>query len=124
MGYHLGSCYPLLYSVKKNDILEMSLHHLACLFCYYCCYMINVPGLICVVNYLHDLADISISVSRTLSESNFRNTCAVIFTLNCFLWAYTRLYVLPQLVYSIVVESSEVAGPMLNVQFLYILGFL
>ena len=95
MGYHLGSCYPLLYSVKKNDILEMSLHHLSCLFCYFSCYMINIPGLICLVNYLHDLADISINIARVLSESKFRNLCAVIFTLNCFAWAYTRLYVLP-----------------------------
>merc|ERR550514_2424353 len=102
----------------------MSLHHLSCLFCYFSCYMINVPGLICLVNYLHDLADISINIARVLSESKFRNSCAVVFSMNCFVWAYTRLYVLPQIVYVIFTEASETAGPMLNVSFLYTLAFL
>ena len=124
MGYHIGGLYPLLYHPKKTDYLEMSLHHLSCLFCYFSCYMINLPGLICVVNFLHDIADISISLARVLSESRFRYSCAVIFTLNSFVWAYTRLYVLPQLVYSIFLEGKETAGPMLHVEFLYILGFL
>ena len=124
MGYHLGGCFPLLYHVKKSDYLEMSLHHMSCLFCYFSCYMINLPGLICVVNFLHDIADISINIARVLSESTFRYSCAVIFTLNCFVWAYTRLYVLPQLVYVIFYEAKEFAGPMLHVEFLYILAFL
>jgi len=71
MGYHLGSCYPMLYTEKKNDMLEMSLHHFATLFCYFGLHLINVPGTICLCNYIHDLADITVSLSRLFSESKW-----------------------------------------------------
>ena len=124
MGYHLGSCYPMVVSAKKNDILEMSLHHLACLGCYLTCYLINLPGLICVVNFIHDIADVTMNIARGLSETTFKNSSAIIFVFNQAVWGYTRLYVLPCLCYTLFFQAKDFAGPMLHVEFLYILGFL
>ena len=102
----------------------MTLHHFTCLFCCFGAYMINVPGFIILINFIHDIADISTSLSRALSESNYRKVCARIFISNCFVWAYTRLFVLPLVLITIFMNANDFAGPMLSTTFIYVFFFL
>jgi len=41
MGYHMGSMLNHLKKAKKNDFVEMALHHIAALILIGGCYMIN-----------------------------------------------------------------------------------
>jgi len=96
-GFHVaGFCVHFMDS-KKNDFVEMALHHIVALFLFGGLYLFNVWECGCVVAFLHDIADIFISLSKFWSETNYGNVTAVLFVFAMSVWAYTRLFTLPLL---------------------------
>jgi len=99
MGYHLASMVTLAVSKeKKNDYVEMMLHHLVTMYLCGFSYLTNtlIGG---IIAYLHDIADIFVSLTRAVSESEWKATTAGLFTFTLIVWFHTRLWVFPQCIY-------------------------
>jgi len=71
MGYHVGSLVNHFLGPKRNDFLEMALHHVVALYLFCGMYMFNAwePG--AVIALLHDIADISGNFVKFLSETRY-----------------------------------------------------
>ena len=54
-----------------------------------------------VVMYLHDIADIPATLARALSSTEFEQTGFGVFICLLICWIWTRLYILPQILYKI-----------------------
>ena len=95
MGYHVEDLLDHLFGERKNDFVEMLLHHICAVFLYGFCYMTNLVTAGAVIMYLHDWADMSVSFCKILTNTNYDTVTAVIFIHGVGWWFYTRIYVLP-----------------------------
>lgn len=100
-GYHVGSLISLIYEKRRNDFLEMGLHHVVTLYLYGGGYLTNIWESAGVVSYLHDIADILTNLVRILSETNNKKTTAALFIIYMAVWFWTRLFVFPIMIYQI-----------------------
>jgi hypothetical protein len=100
-GYHLACFFNHLFSTKKNDFVEMLLHHIVAIILIGGCYIMNCWEVGAVISYLHDIADIFTQSSRVLIESNYKSLTYVSFGFLIISWFETRLYMFPQLIYSV-----------------------
>ena len=94
-GYHLGCFFNHLQSTKKNDFVEMLLHHIIAIILIGGCYIMNCWEVGAVISYLHDIADIFTCSTRFLGESNYKNLTYISFVILIITWFETRLYMFP-----------------------------
>jgi hypothetical protein len=100
MGYHLGALVTHFIEARKNDFIEMALHHFVTIFVFFGGYMTNILEAMAVIAFLHDLADIPTNLARVLSDTRYKIAAGVVFIGICmpvFFW--TRCIVLPILIY-------------------------
>ena len=100
MGYHVGGLIFHFMDARRNDFLEMLLHHTVALYLYGGSYMFNVWETGAVIAYIHDLSDISVSIIKIIAETEYKKTTAVLFVLHMILWFYLRNMVFPYLIYT------------------------
>ena len=105
---------------KKNDFVEMALHHIVALYLFGGLYLFNVWEAGAVAAFLHDIADIFISFSKSWAETEYGNVTGVFFVTAMVVWFYTRIYCLPQLMYSVATEEFPI-GNYCKYIFLYLL---
>lgn len=74
-----------------------------------------------VIAFLHDIADITGNMMKILVETKYKNFTAGVFIGHMALWAYTRMYVLPILIYEVGVYCPEMGSPLLKPIFIYML---
>ena len=99
MGYHIGDLLHYAYSKKKpNDYLEMMLINLVTLYLYAFSYMTNTM-IGAVIAFTHGLADICVSLTRAWAESEYSKVTFYSFLSTIIVWFYTRLIVLPYIIY-------------------------
>ena len=126
MGYHIGGLVThLLLQPRRNDFAEMALHHIVSLFLFSGYYLSNKwkPG--CTVAFLHDIADIGISLSKGLGETRYGNAAAAVFITNMFIWFWTRMVVLPfDVIYKIGVHYPVEPYPMVKPAFMWLLSMM
>ena len=84
-----------MVTTRKNDFVEMGLHHIAALYLFGGCYLFNAWNGGAVIALLHDIADITTSVTKLLSETNYKKTLGVEFVFHMIVWFYTRNLLLP-----------------------------
>lgn len=102
MGYHVGGLITHFFSAKKaNDFIEMGLHHIVAIYLFGGCYLFNAWEVGSTIAFLHDIADVTTNVMKTLSESRFKKESAITFVLHMSIWFWTRLIVLPYLIFLI-----------------------
>ena len=121
MGFHFAGLFRILTSKKKtNDYMEMLFHHLTTLYLYGYSYLTNtyIGG---VIAMLHDISDILVSLTRIFAESEYKKTTAITFTITLISWAYSRLYVLPFIIYVIWEVPVFSASPYLKPIFIFLL---
>jgi len=70
MSYHTGALIVHLFDVRKNDFLEMLLHHTVTMYLYGFSYMFNVWETATVIAYLHDCCEITVSLTRLSLKRN------------------------------------------------------
>ena len=58
--------------------------------------------------FLHDIADIFIMAARTFGETNHSNIAGGIFACAIIVWFYTRIVVLPYLIYLVIISEVKV----------------
>ena len=99
MGYHVGGFFTHFFNARKNDFLEMALHHIVAIYLFGGCYLYNVMNIGSTIAFLHDIADITTNIVKTLTETNYTKTTAVVFVTHMCIWFYTRNIILPYLIY-------------------------
>jgi len=124
MGYHLGGLAEHFVSSKRSDFLEMALHHFLTLYLYGGCYMCNCWECGGVIAFMHDIADVTANLVKGLSETKYKRLAAGLFIGHILNWAYTRMYVLPFLIYGIHIYGPDMGSAYLKPIFCYLLSGL
>jgi hypothetical protein len=104
LGYHGGDLIQAFFSERQNDFWEMLLHHVAATSVLTCMVFANGMSIGCSIAYLHDIADITTSMAKWLSQTKYDRLTAGVFVCNMLIWAYTRNYLLVKYVYFIWTE--------------------
>jgi hypothetical protein len=100
-AYHCQGTITHLLCARKQDFIELGLHHLICLILYCGCYMINVAELSASFGLMHDIADLPLAFTKILAETKYKLQTALLFTITTCIWAWTRCIALPVIVYQI-----------------------
>jgi len=85
----------------------MGLHHIVALYLFGGVYMANFFECGSVVAVLHDIADILTNFTKFFAETKLSNFTGASFVVYMGVWFYTRIFVLPQLIYGIWVYTPE-----------------
>lgn len=101
MGFHVGGLITHFFGPRRNDFLEMTLHHLAALYLFGGCYLLNLWEIGGVIAFLHDIADVTTNFVKFLADTDYTNATVFVFISHMVIWAWTRNLVLPYFVYTI-----------------------
>jgi hypothetical protein len=99
MGYHVGGMFFHFFDDRRTDYLEMFLHHSVTLYLMGGSYLFNVWETAAIVTYIHDFTDISVSIIKVLTETEYKITTAVVFVVHMIIWFYMRLVIFPHFIY-------------------------
>lgn len=77
----------------------MLLHHFVTCALITFSYMLNYIGPGVTIMYLHDIADLPVSVTKIFSETKFKYASLAAFAITMITWFLTRLVYLPYLIY-------------------------
>ena len=84
LGYHTLRTFQEMFKTnKRNDFVEMMLHHILTLVLYTGSYMINCVEIGILVVYCHDWADLFGHFAKSVSDTNFK---APKVFLGIFMW--------------------------------------
>jgi len=61
------------------------------------------------ISFLHDIADVSVSLPKFFGLTRASKTAAVTMIVNMFVWGYTRMVVLPYMIYNIFLFTQSKA---------------
>jgi len=101
-GYHLSSLFDLIKTnreAQRSDFIEMLLHHLLTCLLILLAYMSNVINFGSLILFIHDWADIPCSIVKIAIELEFEKPIWISAMANLFVWAWSRLFVFPQVIY-------------------------
>ena len=101
LGSHLGALLNHVGYSSNKDFIEMGLHHMVTVVLCSGVYLVNAYHMGAIISLLHDAGDILTCVSRVLAESRDKTFVGPLFLLHMVVWFYTRLMVLPYLIYRI-----------------------
>ena len=101
MGYHFGGLFTHFFGTRRNDFLEMALHHIVSIYLFGGCYLLNGWECGSVIALLHDIADITTNITKCGAESRFKTPVVIVFLIHMSVWFYTRNFLLPQYIYFI-----------------------
>jgi hypothetical protein len=100
LGYYLDkTVQDLWHREKRNDFIEMMLHHLLTINLYVGGYMLNSMAIGSLVIISLDWTQIFIGFSRSFSETKFKKLTAFFGFGMWFSWMYFRMMVFPVVIY-------------------------
>ena len=105
----------------------MGLHHILSLYLYGGSYLYNFIEAGSVIAFLHDIADITTNIVKTLAETKYKKTTAFVFVYHMFIWFYTRNLQLPILIYQLITFKNNdkyFGSPIIMPFFCYMLSCL
>jgi len=89
---------------RTNDWREMMLHHIAAVALYSGFILANIMGVGVFGACLHDRADYWVTITRFINSFEKTSKITLItFVTMLFVWFYTRLFILPQLIYKVLI---------------------
>jgi hypothetical protein len=101
-GYHIAHAVVLLlFSAKRNDFVEMMLHHICAVYLFGGLYFLNTWEVGAVCAFLHDIADIFVNHAKIWGETGHDVLGGIGMLMLMTVWFYTRLMVLPYCMYTI-----------------------
>lgn len=112
-------------SPRKNDFVEMALHHIVAFYLFSGCYLCNVWEMGSVIAFLHDVADITTNIVKALAETKYGNVTAGFFVYHMAVWFYTRNLLLPYFIKLMLIDlgNTDFAGETLIIpMFAYLLS--
>eukprot|EP00160_Parvularia_atlantis_P013811 Unigene3081_Nuclearia_a/m.9465 Unigene3081_Nuclearia_a/g.9465 ORF Unigene3081_Nuclearia_a/g.9465 Unigene3081_Nuclearia_a/m.9465 type:complete len:372 (+) Unigene3081_Nuclearia_a:176-1291(+) len=105
LAYHLHSLlFHVFVSKRRNDFLEMLLHHVVAVMLISFSYLLNFVRGGALVMLLHDVADIPGYLVKSTVDTRFKYLTLTVYVSLLAMWGYARLYVLP----------FEIIVPLLN----------
>ena len=108
MGYHVMKTFEQLFvDPKRNDFVEMMLHHVVTLVLYSSSYMINQVEIGILVVYCHDWADVFCHFAKFVVETNFEILHPIGGVTTWLSWLVSRLIIFPIVIYNAVVIPYE-----------------
>ena len=99
MAFHINDAFRHILGRKRNDYIEMFVHHIVTVFLYAFSYLCNLTVAGSIIMYLHDIADIFTSGVQCFTETTLDRLSvfsAIGMTLS---WFYTRILVFPFVIY-------------------------
>lgn len=98
----------------------MLFHHLVTLYLYGFSYLTNtfIGGVIAVV---HDISDIFVCFTRIFAETDYKKVTGYSFFMALVSWAYSRLFLLPYIIYAIYTVPVHAVSPILKPIFVFLL---
>jgi hypothetical protein len=105
-GYHLSALLIHFFSTRKNDFIEMGLHHTVAIFLYSGAYLINFLEIGIVLSFLHDLSDIFTRSTQCLAETKYNTLTMFQFIICMIVWFYSRILLLPYFIYQTWMEDK------------------
>jgi len=109
LGYHLHSlAYHSFWTKRRNDFIEMLLHHLVTVFLIGFSYMFNWLKVGLLVMLVHDVSDIPGYLVRIFVDTKYLVCTLISYALLLVGWGYLRLYVFPMVIIrSIFVDAAN-----------------
>lgn len=105
MGYHVFALFHHAMEKKRNDFIEMFLHHFVTVFLYAFSYFCNFTVAGSIIMFLHDIADIFTAGVQCFTETIFNNL-SIFFGIGMAIsWFYTRIIVFSIVIYYTAFES-------------------
>lgn len=105
-AYHFGGFLTHLFGPKKNDFMEMALHHLCAIYLYGGCYIVNGWEMGQTIAFLHDIADIFVNLAKFFTESRSKPLSLTFALCMISSWLYTRVLLLPKIIYDVVQDDN------------------
>lgn len=105
---------------RRNDFVEMALHHLVTVYLFGGLYLLNTLEVGSAIAFLHDIADIFVNIVKFSGETEHDNLSAFLMIVHMIVWAYTRLITLPYMIYQIAI-SDMIIGKYSKWIFCYLL---
>ena len=102
MGYHVGGLITHFFGTRRNDFVEMGLHHIVAIYLFGGMYLYNIWEIGSAIAFLHDIADITTNWVKMLSETKDKKVLPVLFVTHMGIWFWTRLAVLPMYIYYLI----------------------
>ena len=100
LGYTVYKMIDHLFlAARRNDFIEMLLHHVITISLYYSAYMMNYLPVEMMTIFCLDIADWFIAVARAVSDTEFKKTQYVAGFLMFTSWVYTRDICFSQIIY-------------------------
>jgi hypothetical protein len=96
--------YHIFFAERLSDWEEMMLHHIATSCLYFGYIFSNHQGIGAVIAFLHDIADIWATAAKGFNSTKYNTGAVICFVIMVITWFYTRLVVLPLVIYSIFTE--------------------
>ena len=101
----------------------MGFHHILCIFLYGGAYVCNLWEIGGVIAFLHDIADITSNITKPVSDIKGGAPVAAVFMLiHMVLWGWTRLVMLPFLIYTLSQEGPREMGNIVSGIFCWLLS--
>lgn len=125
MAYHVGGLFVHFLTTRKNDFIEMGLHHIVSFYLFSGCYMCNVWEIGSAIAFLHDIADVTTNIVKGFAETKYSYVTAAFFVTHMAIWFYTRNIILPWFIYNIylLIDTITFNGePIILPMFCYLLS--
>ena len=101
-----------MLNTKKNDFIEMGLHHLVTIYLLGGSYILNLWECGTVIAYLHDLSDVPGMVVKIFSNTVYNKVSVVCFFITIATWMWVRNYAFTDIIYILAVtDGPEGVGP-------------
>ena len=107
--------------MRNGEFLDLFLHHTITLYLYGGAYLYNCLECGAIMSFLHDLADVTICISKILMETNFKFMKGLIFLINILVWFYTRCCLYPVFLYQLSQYIPELSHPIITPIFYYLM---
>lgn len=99
-GYHFSSIVILLMRQRKNDFMEMLVHHIATATLIVMSYLSNMVKGGSQLIWLHGWADITVSLLKAFSETSFNFGFVFFGLINLAIWPWSRFYAFVDVLYN------------------------
>ena len=89
----------MFFRSRRNDYIEMVLHHCVTIFLYAFSYLCNFSVAGAIIMFLHDIADCFTSGVQCFTETTFDKLSIFSAIGMTITWFYTRVIVFPFIIY-------------------------
>ena len=87
--------------MKKNDFVEMGLHHTVAVYLCVGAYLMNLMEVGVIFIFVHDIGDVLTYLVKGFAETRLNVLTASLFVILMVVWFYSRIYVLGYMIHQI-----------------------